>query len=497
MTSVHIDQADVDHQSFVTSPASSSSGYERATRSWATPDAVAASAAMFEPTETLPDWERPLERLLGGDQVSYIGVSPGLLHVRQSRQEGWERGATPEQIRWANELRASVQALLNVEEFGPGGDLGNVPIGILQMCDPDLVESLFDAWYAVGRGQIDWAKYTMQGARDMLGFCALPGKRAPIVEWSDKSRREMTKVAAQVDWTPLVHAAAGWRPGLMTLTYPPHWEVWAADGAVVKAHLHAFRRRLERALGRPLQGMWKLEFQRRGAPHFHLWLLLPVGRFLKTEDGGLENIGQWASRNWADVVDSEGEDRIKHEKAGTNVDFGWSTHCIDPARVATYFAKHNAPGRGSSKEYQHIVPDSWKEHGCGPGRFWGVWGLDKCVVEVEVELENALTVLRTLRRWQASKRVTLKNGQRVPVTVRRQVQRIDRSTGVIRRRWVTKRFSRIAHNLRRFFVENGPLLAAQIARLLCDQGSRRDEWIRERGSIAGFGHEQALRKMLP
>jgi hypothetical protein len=57
---------------------------------------------------------------------------------------------------------------------------------------------------------------------------------------------------------------------MLTLTYPGDWLIVAPNAEVVKRHFQALCKRYGRAWGEPLIGPWKLEFQRRGAPHFHI-----------------------------------------------------------------------------------------------------------------------------------------------------------------------------------------------------------------------------------
>jgi hypothetical protein len=157
------------------------------------------------------------------------------------------------------------------------------------------------------------------------------------------------------------------RPGLavfVTLTYPGEYP---GDGRLVKGHLRAFRERWERHYG-SVEGVWKMEFQRRGAPHFHLAMLIPdkvtlgiseAGRLEDRSTRALElEVRAWVANAWFGVVAS-GDDR--HLLAGTQVD-----ELAD--EPAAYFAGYAGSTRGS-KEYQHQVPEGYAE--CG--RFWGVW----------------------------------------------------------------------------------------------------------------------------
>lgn len=86
----------------------------------------------------------------------------------------------------------------------------------------------------------------------------------------------MCRTFAELDYSPLVEP--GRVPAMVTLTYPGDWEVVAPDGASVKRHMVLWRKRFLREYGEPARYIWKLEFQRRGAPHIHLWMAPPDRR---------------------------------------------------------------------------------------------------------------------------------------------------------------------------------------------------------------------------
>lgn len=126
----------------------------------------------------------------------------------------------------------------------------------------------------------------------------------------------------------------------VTLTYP---RAYPGDWHVWKAQLRAWFERLRRRL--PAAGAtWKLEPQKRGAPHFHL---LVVGAPFMAKD--------WLSRSWYEVVNS-GDQR--HLRAGTQVQLAHSHRGV-LAYAAKYTAKANE------------LPADWQD---GVGRYWGVFG---------------------------------------------------------------------------------------------------------------------------
>lgn len=222
-----------------------------------------------------------------------------------------------------------------------------------------------------------------------------------ITEWSARSRMRMVETLAGLDYSPM--DVAGTTAGMVTLTYPGDWLAVAPDGQTVKDHLGAFRKRWTRAYGWAPVGVWKLEFQRRGAPHLHLYLPCPT--FAPGHSAGCSGcVGphtfeQWLSWTWAAIVgaDVETGEFARHLAAGTGVDFAAAARYRDHRRVGMYFLKHGTKTR-DDKEYQHVVPAAWQEPGKGPGRFWGRWGLARTDVLVPVDVRQYLAARRLLRR---------------------------------------------------------------------------------------------------
>jgi len=58
----------------------------------------------------------------------------------------------------------------------------------------------------------------------------------------------------------------------------------------------------------------------------------------------------------------------------------------------------------AAKEYQHDVPTAWKEPGHGPGRFWGVWALERAVRTIAVTPEDGIQAGRIARPWAKAQR---------------------------------------------------------------------------------------------
>jgi hypothetical protein len=221
-----------------------------------------------------------------------------------------------------------------------------------------------------------------------------------ITQWSRKSRSRMVRTLAELDYSAII--GSGRLPCFLTLTLPGAWETVAPSGKEFKRFCALLRRRWERAWGEPLIGIWKLEFQRRGAPHLHVFTVTPLG--LRAGDGrarpaagdGL-HLTRWLGVVWADIVDHpDPAERGRHERAGTRIDYAEGLRMTDPKRVCVYFSKH---GTFRDKEYQHIVPPAWRQPGKGPGRFWGYWGMSKVTEACELTFDERIAVARTMRRY--------------------------------------------------------------------------------------------------
>jgi len=294
------------------------------------------------------------------------------------------------------------------------------------------------------------------------------GTGGVITEWSRKSRSAMCRTFAELDYTPLVES--GRVPAMVTLTYPGDWEIVAPDGACVKRHMVLWRKRFQREYGEPARYIWKLEFQRRGAPHIHLWMAPPI-----SPGRSGRGFAQWLSETWAQVVDHpDPEQRARHRLAGTAVDVRNGLKACDPKRLAIYFTKHSSPNLHGDKEYQHIVPELWQQPGRGPGRFWGVYGLKKAVAIVELDQDAYLTARRIVRRWSRSQAVYGDPASRfpaavVPRTAIRRVPRVNRVTGAITYRRVRRRRTLCDQGGLGggyALVNNGPAFASQLAAAL-------------------------------
>lgn len=177
-----------------------------------------------------------------------------------------------------------------------------------------------------------------------------PGERGDIYELSTKSQRRLALIASN---SPVEFAS------LITLTYPSDFP---ADGKLVKRHLNAFLTDLRRKCP-GVEYLWVLEFQRRGAPHFHIFTDAEMPRPLRKLK---RNCGRtkkevrvhfpwhdWAGDRWAAIVDSGDE---KHAIVGA----AWEV-LEKRDGCARYIAKE------AYKTFQKKVPKDFQN----VGRFWG------------------------------------------------------------------------------------------------------------------------------
>ncbi len=269
--------------------------------------------------------------------------------------------------------------------------------------------------------------------------------RTPIKEWSSKSRSAMVARLSSLDYSVMLTDPDA-IPIMATLTYPGDWETVVPDAETAKKHLRAFQKRYERAFGEKLTAIWKMEFQRRGAVHFHIFMNMRIEK---------REFDKWLSATWTEIVNPpDAEERRKHLLAGTGVDIASGLKATDAKLVAIYFSKHNSPNRGS-KEYQNKPPQKWLEQG-SVGRFWGYWHLSPIVFSTDISHSHALFISRTLRRWHRA------NSKPRQISV----WRTNMSSGTMRKRTVKRRVRRMSGTSGYLTVANGAKMAEFISRAL-------------------------------
>jgi len=188
------------------------------------------------------------------------------------------------------------------------------------------------------------------------------GKRRAISGFSKNSRRRLLRLIGTIDQTQTL-------PLFVTLTYPAEYPTARAS----KQHLKAFFRLLRQYYPKS-SGIWKLEAQQRGAPHYHL-LLWGIRYFPKDV----------CARMWWHVCGEISED---HLKAGTQV-----CRAGQFKRVWLYAGKYLA------KVGAAPTGPTWEK----PGRFWGIFNAALLPISPAYQFPISDRVLYTMRRYARRK----------------------------------------------------------------------------------------------
>jgi len=194
------------------------------------------------------------------------------------------------------------------------------------------------------------------------------GEKKPIDSFSSRSRLKLIKKLATIN-----QAVAG-NPAFLTLTYP---QEWPRDGRIVKKHTELLRKSLLYKWPNSW-GVWRLEYQKRGAPHLHMF----VWDGIKIDDDSKK----WLSKTWYRIVGSNDE---KHLLAGTKLER------IRSWRGVMYYAS-----KYMAKECS--IP----EEVYNPGRFWACYGERRwkvSTVEGFITRLEWLKLRRIMRRWLKNK----------------------------------------------------------------------------------------------
>ena len=135
----------------------------------------------------------------------------------------------------------------------------------------------------------------------------------------------------------------------ITLTYPKRFPT---DGITHKTDLDVFIKRLKRRFGKEIELLWKLEFQKRGAPHYHMIVYLE-------KEYNIQYLRKWLGKNWYEVAQ-----RFWDEKLDVHKDRGVGCDQIDSLRKAGYYLSK-------------YITKKEEETPANQGRFWGCtrnWG---------------------------------------------------------------------------------------------------------------------------
>ena len=209
---------------------------------------------------------------------------------------------------------------------------------------------------------------TLRGGREQQGG----GIRGKVVEWSKASRARCEKHIRNVKSDSIKF--------FLTLTYP---KSFTNDGIAVKRDLFAMRKRLVR-MGVD-GGIWFLEFQKRGAPHFHIFLN-------KWPEGGNKAV----AKAWHEVVGSDDPNHLAWHEGTLG---GGNRPCLEKMRkphAASYYASKYA-----CKAEQKDVPEQYTN----VGRFWGYWGDMKPEYAVYYShgTDGAVRAIKIIRWWKTIK----------------------------------------------------------------------------------------------
>ena len=162
-----------------------------------------------------------------------------------------------------------------------------------------------------------------------------PPKRGAVTTFSRGSRCRLIKTFMKLRSSELC------APWFLTLTFH-HWD----EGERERAHvyLNTFLTNLRRDYPAALY-LWRLELQKRGAPHYHVIIWLPAWE-KEPDDEGFQS---WIKATWHRIADPDSKDHAKH---GTRVDRATSYR-----KAFQYLTKYTAKrGLGCDEGY--------------PGRRW-------------------------------------------------------------------------------------------------------------------------------
>lgn len=215
------------------------------------------------------------------------------------------------------------------------------------------------------------------GVIDVVGMGGVsPGekddrpKRGEVSAWSRRSRSRLRRNVEAINWDEvprLHHIVLTWANEL------------PADGAEAHRQVEAFWKRWHREFGVRFAGVWKVEFQKRGAIHYSMWGSGPEG--VDTME-----LWAWVRKAWTDIA---GGDSEWHELYGARVQ-PWA------GSPGIYMQKELF---GGGKEYQNIAPEGYHV-----GRWWGfVGGLKPVWDDLELSFEQGVKVRRMVRRYLRSK----------------------------------------------------------------------------------------------
>lgn len=179
-------------------------------------------------------------------------------------------------------------------------------------------------------------------------------KRGKVTSFSRASRKRLLEKCARQD---LNEAIRNHPIIFITLTYPKHFP----DARTAKTHLFSLLKRIARHYPQA-SGFWRLEFQTRGAPHFHLILFnMP---FLPRK-----TLKEW----WGEILGKDYLDYSKNVSEAPRCDI----RAVRNARKAMYYvSKYTAKADSGVGGSVGLFNDAYLTVNRETGRFWGVFNKD-------------------------------------------------------------------------------------------------------------------------
>jgi len=202
------------------------------------------------------------------------------------------------------------------------------------------------------------------------------GERGTIDRFSAASRRRLMERLIRLDW-------ARQEVWFITLTYPGEYD---DNPRSWKENLSAFRTWLGRRYGDSFTwAIWRLEFQRRGAPHYHIVAGIRLGTDLR---GCRDDVRVSWSRILGLSAVSGDFARVDVQRAELSQQDGYGKLMT---YLCKYVGKRQTPKARAEPLTGEVLPI---------GRMWGVWGKPPLQAPQTLNLtaHDYLTLIRRLRR---------------------------------------------------------------------------------------------------
>jgi hypothetical protein len=210
------------------------------------------------------------------------------------------------------------------------------------------------------------------------------GIRGVISGFSRQSRQRLREVLLTGDWS------LDWF--FVTLTYPGEWSPDCKDW---HRNLHTFYMALMREYGQGATGaFWRMERQKRGAPHFHLMVHFK-------DDRAQRKFLLWVRDTWTRILgkpDNTDYVRTQVQRADIHARGGIT-------KLLLYLVKYLGKVDGFIDAEGQLV-EGWLDPRSGElvntGRVWGVWGnvpLVEPLAILHFDDRDWVALARRLRRW--------------------------------------------------------------------------------------------------